>query len=75
MKILLAQSQVALGKCQGNSHTITAGQLKPGAIDNLVHYDQKLKFLRALKGSPPYSEKAKKDICHDKTVRSCFIIL
>ena len=63
MKILLGQSQVALRKCQGRGSTITAGQLKqPGAIDNIIHHDQGYKFLRALRGSPPYFEKAKKDI-------------
>ena len=63
MKILLRQSQVALRKCQGNRGTITAGQLKqPGAIDNMIHHDQGFKFLRALRGSPPNFEKAKKDI-------------
>ncbi|CAB4036289.1 Hypothetical predicted protein [Paramuricea clavata] len=63
MKILLGQSQVALRKCQRNSSTITAGQLKqPGALDNMIHHDQGFKFLRAVRGSPPYFEKAKKDI-------------
>ena len=77
MKILLGQSQVALRKCQGCGSTITAGQLKqPGAIDNIIHYDQGYKFLRALRGSPPYFEKAKKRyICNDKTTGTCFIIL
>ena len=47
MKILLGQSQVALRKCQRNSSTITAGQLKqPGALDNMIHHDQGFKFLR-----------------------------
>ena len=63
MKILLGQSQVALRKCQGSGSTITAGQLKqPGGINNIIHHDQGYKFLRALRGSPPYFEKAKKDI-------------
>ena len=63
MKILLGQSQVALRKCQRNSNTITAGQLKqPGALDNMIHQDQGFKFLRAVRGSSPYFEKAKKDI-------------
>ena len=63
MKILLGQSQIALRKCQTNDGTITAGHLKqPGAIDNHVHHDQGFRFLRALRGSPPYFEKAKKDI-------------
>ena len=63
MKILLGQTQVALRKCQRNGSTITAGQLKqPGAIDNMIRHDQGFKFLRALRGSPPYFEKAKNDI-------------
>ena len=63
MKILLGQSQVALRKCQGNRRTITDGQLKqPGAINNMIHHNEGFKFLRALRGSPPYFEKAKKDI-------------
>ena len=63
MKILLGQSQIALRKCQGKGRRITAGQLKqPGAIDNMIHHNEGFKFLRALRGSPPYFEKAKKDI-------------
>ena len=56
MKILLGQSQIALRKCQGNGRRIT------GAIDNMIHHNEGFKFLRALRGSPPYFEKAKKDI-------------
>ena len=63
MKILLVQSQVALRKCQGNNGSIKAGQLKQqGAIEKLIHHDEGFKFLRALRGSPPYFEKAKKYI-------------
>ena len=63
MKILRGQSQIAFRKCQGNRRTITAGQLKqPEAIDNMSHRNEGFKFLRALRGSPPYFEKAKKDI-------------
>ena len=63
MKILLGQSQIASRECQGNRHTITAGQLKqPGAIDNMIYHNEGFKFLKALRCSPPYFEKAKKDI-------------
>ena len=63
MKILLNQSQVALRKCQGNNGTIKAGQLKrKGAMGGLIHHDEGFWFLRALRGSPPYFQKAKKDI-------------
>ena len=63
MKILLGKSQVALRKCKGNSRSLNAGQLKcEGAIERLIHLDEGFQFLRALRGSPPYFEKAKKDL-------------
>ena len=63
MKILLGNSQIALRKCKGNNRFLTAGQLKqPGTLERLVHLDEGCRFLRALRGSPPYFEKAKKDI-------------
>ena len=63
MKIMLGKSQVALRKCKGNNRTVKAGELKcPGALEKLIHHDEGFKFLRALRGSPPYFEKAKKDI-------------
>ena len=63
MKILLGKSQIALRKFKGNNRTLTAGQLKQqGTLGRLVHLDEGYKFLRALRGSPPYFEKAKKDI-------------
>ena len=63
MKIILGKSQIALRKCKGNKRALTAGQLKQqGTLERLVHLDEGYKFLRALRGSPPYFEKAKKDI-------------
>ena len=63
MKTLLGKSQVALRKCRGSNGTMKAGQLKQqGALDRLIHHDKGFKFLRALRGSPPYFEKAKKDL-------------
>jgi len=63
MKILLGKSQIALRKCKGNNRTLTAGRLKQqGTLERLVHLDEGYKFLRELRGSPPYFEKAKKDI-------------
>ena len=55
MKILLGKSQIALRKCKLNDRTITAGQIKTqGTIENLIRFDEGYKFLRALRGSPPY---------------------
>ena len=63
MKILLGKSQIALRKCKGNNRNLTAGHLKQeGALERLVHLDEGYKFLRALRGSPPYFERAKEDI-------------
>ena len=63
MKILLGKSQIAMRKCRGVSRTLTAGHLKQeGALERLVHLDEGFKFLRALRGSPPYFECAKKDL-------------
>ena len=63
MKILLGKSQIALRKCKGNNRNLTSGHLKQeGALERLVHLDEGYKFLRALLGSPPYFERAKKDI-------------
>ena len=42
---------------------LKAGHLKQqGALDRLMHHDEGCKFLKALRGSSPYFEKAKKDM-------------
>ena len=63
MKLLLGKSQIALRKCKLGNRTLTAGHLKtPEGIESLICHDEGYKFLRALRGSPPYFEKAKKDL-------------
>ena len=63
MKILVGKSNIALRKCKANSRNLTAHQLKQeGATEKLMRYDEGFKFLSALRGSPPYFEKAKKDL-------------
>ena len=63
MKILLGKSQIALRKHKTGSNRITAGQLKKeGALEKLMHADEGYRFLRSIRGSPPYFEKAKKDL-------------
>ena len=63
MKLLLGQSQIALRKCKLGNRTLAAGQLKtPEGLESLICHDEGYKFLRALRGSPPYFEKAKKDL-------------
>ena len=36
--------------------------LKQGALELIVHHDEGYRFLKALRGSPPYFEQAKRDI-------------
>ena len=76
VKLLLGKSQTALRKCKGNNSLLTAGQLKQqGSLERLIHHDDN-KFLRALRGSPPYFEKSKERfICHDSTARSNNLVL
>ncbi|CAB4005683.1 ATP-dependent DNA helicase PIF1 [Paramuricea clavata] len=63
MKLLLGQSQLAIRKCKMGNRTLTTGELKtPEGLTNLICHDEGYKFLRALRGSPPYFEKAKKDL-------------
>ena len=48
---------------QIGNRTLTAGQFKtPEGLQSLICHDEGYKFLRALRGSPPYFEKAKKDL-------------
>lgn len=50
-------------KMQGNNRNLTAGCLRQeGVLEGLVHLDEGYNFLRALCGSLPYFEQAKKDI-------------
>ena len=59
MKLLLGQSQVALRKCKLGNKTLSAGQLKTQkGLESLICHDEGYKFLRALRGSPPYFEKS-----------------
>ena len=63
MKILLGKCQIALRKTHRDNIGLTAGQLKKhGSLERIVNFDEGFKFLRALRGSPPYFEKAKKDL-------------
>ena len=63
MKIILGKCQVALRKHKTKGRKITAGDLKKdGALEKLCCSDDGFRFLRALRGSPPYFEKAKKDL-------------
>ena len=78
MKILLGELHIALRKCKGNNKNLKAGHLKQqGALDRLMHHDEGFKFLKALRGSSSYFEKAKKDLFAmiRQLIRTCYIVL
>ena len=63
MKVLLGKSQIALSKCKSNTTALNAGVLKQqAAVERLIHLDEGFKFLKALRGSLPYFQKAKRDL-------------
>ena len=62
MKFLIGQSQIALRKNKTGNRILTAGVLKTTeGLQSLINHDDGFRFLKTLRGSPPYFEKAKKD--------------
>lgn len=65
LQIKQIQDKVSLSvrKCKFEGKKLTAGDvLKPGGVDNILKLNEGYKVLRSLRGSPPYWEKAKRDI-------------
>ena len=63
IKVLIGQSQIALRKNKLGNRTPTAGELKtPEGLQSLINHDDGFRFLTTLRGSPPYFEKAEKDL-------------
>ena len=63
MKLLTGRTQLALRQHKTKDQTITAGDIKKGSnVKKIIQFDHGYKFLATLRGSPPYFEKAKKDI-------------
>ena len=63
MKLLTGRTQLALRQHKTKDQTITAGDIKEGSnVKKIIQFDHGYKFLATLRGSPPYFEKAKKDI-------------
>ena len=70
MKFLIGQSQIALRKNKMGNRTLTAGVLKTTeGLQSLINHDDGFRFLKTLRGSPPYF------VCYDSTIRSSFTIL
>ena len=63
MKFLIGQLQIAVRKNKLINRTLTAGELKTReGLQSLINHDDGFRFLRTLRGSPPYFERAKKDL-------------
>ena len=63
MKLLTGRTTIALRQHKTKDLTITAGDLKDGSnVKRIIQHDQGYQFLATLRGSPPYFEKAKRDI-------------
>ncbi|KAJ8048747.1 ATP-dependent DNA helicase PIF1 [Holothuria leucospilota] len=66
------QVQLSIRKCKRGNKKLTAGYLKE--IENvraLIHQDEGYRVFKSLRGSPPYWERAKKDIF--AMIRQCGI--
>ena len=63
MQAITSKVQVAVRKHKTGGHVYTAGQLKgTDSISKLVKFDDGYRVLKDVRGSPPYWEKAKRDL-------------
>ena len=63
MKHLIDKVQLAMRKCQTHGINLTAGTFKDkNNIQEFVHKDHGYKFMKSLRGSPPYFEQVSKEL-------------
>ena len=63
MKLLTSRTNLALRQHKTHDMAITAGTLRDTtAVKNIILHDQGYQFLSTLRGSPPYFQRAKKDL-------------
>ena len=63
MHAVTGKVNVAVRKHKTGGHVYTAGQLRDAdSIDRLIKFDDGYRVLKDLRGSPPYWEKAKRDL-------------
>jgi len=63
MQAVTGKVNVAVCKHKTGGHVYTAGELRHAdSINNLVKFDDGYRVLKDLRGSPPYWEKAKRDL-------------
>ncbi|KAK3099796.1 hypothetical protein FSP39_009735 [Pinctada imbricata] len=62
MKTLIDQGQLALRKVKIQDQQLTVKDVTGEAVQSLIFHDKAYKFLANIRGSPPYFEKASKDL-------------
>ena len=63
MQAITSKVNIAVRKHKTGGHVYTAGQLKgTDSIDKLIKFDDGYRVLKDVRGSPPYWEKAKRDL-------------
>ena len=63
MQAVTGKVNVAVRKHKTGGNIYTAGQLRDAdSINNLIKFDDGYRVLKDLRGSPPYWEKAKRDL-------------
>ena len=63
MKHLLDKTQLAMRKCKSHGVSLTAGTFKnQETMKDFIHQDIGYKFMKTLRGSPPYFEQVSKEL-------------
>ena len=62
MKQLIDQTQIVMRKCKTKGKNLTAKDVKGDGAKDFVHTDKAYKFMKSLRGSPPYFQAVSKDL-------------
>ena len=62
MKQLIDQTQIVMRKCKTKGKSLTAKDVKGEGAKDYVHTDKAYKFMKSLRGSPPYFQAVSKDL-------------
>ena len=62
MKQLIDQTQIVMRKCKTKGKSLTAEDVKGDGAKEYIHSDKAYKFMKSLRGSPPYFQAVSKDL-------------
>ena len=62
MKQLIDQTQVVMRKYKTKGKTLTAKNVKGDSVKDYIHTDKAYKFMKSLRGSPPYFQAVSKNL-------------